>query len=277
MRPTVAGVQNAGGHALGPQELLGSTGAVVARVEVADRADWLQADVTWTSPGETPASLAAVLTAAFGGMRVATTDDDLAAALVAAGGTVARRGTQMEYDVRRSPPLSDWLDRTERDGVCLVDYRLVDDEIATAWLAAYPPSHPDHDAALTSTALAVADLGAAQTDEVPAFFPEASALALGPTGEVLSGVMVNLMRPNPLWSGPWVPDLFVRPDAQRRGIASRLMRFAVAAVGAAGHDGLALSVTEGNPARAVYEQVGFVATVTFTSVTIPLPTPNQTR
>ena len=256
----------------GPHELVDRAGAVVARIDIADRIDWLQADVSWAAEHLDRAELAGQLVALFGGMRVSTTDPALTAALVAAGGTVARSGTQLAYDVSAAPPPPAWLDRGEVDGVRLVDYRPIDDEIASAWLAAYPPSHPDHDAALVDVAAAVADLRTVRSGTVTGVFSDAaSALAVGRSGEVLGGIMVTLMRPNPYWDGPWVPDLFVRPDAQGRGIGARLVRYAVAAVAADGATGLALSVTDGNPARRVYDRVGFVPGVSFTSVTIPPP------
>ena len=268
--PSVAAMLRPDDREPGPHELVDDAGATAARIDIADRIDWLQADVSWIADDLDRTQLARELTALFGGMRVATTDPDLTAALVAGGGTVARRGTQLEYDVAAAPPPAEWLERGERDGVRLADYRPIDDEIASAWMAAYPPSHPDHDAALLDVADAVADLRTVRSGTVTGVFSEdASALALGLSGEVLGGIMVTLMRPNPYWDGPWVPDLFVRPDAQRRGIGERLVRYAVAAIAAAGEKGLALSVTDGNPARLVYDRVGFVPGVAFTSITIP--------
>lgn len=255
---------------LGPREVHGDEARLIARADVADRTDWLQADVTWFDPALAVTDVASALAAEFAGMRVATTDRDLAAALVAAGGRVARFGTQMEYDVRRTPPPPEWLDRSKVGEVALVDYRLVDAEIAAAWLAAYPPEHLDHDPALTSVEAAVADLGTIQSGTVTGVFSDASVLAIDDEGAVRGGIMVTLLRPNPHWDGPWVPDVFVHPDAQGRGIGVRLVRYSVAAVAAAGHVGLALSVTDGNvAARRVYEKVGFVPTVSFTSVAIP--------
>ncbi|HVF20432.1 MAG TPA: GNAT family N-acetyltransferase [Mycobacteriales bacterium] len=255
---------------LGPHDVLDDGGDVLAAVELVDRLDWLQADVTAWSRAAGADAVAASLATHFPGMRVASTEPELVDALVGAGGRIARRGTQLEYVVAHAPTAPEWLDREERDGVRLVDYRPVDDEIASAWLAAYPPTHPDHDAALVDTAAAVADLGATQSGTVTGVFSSAaSALAVGRSGEVLGGIMVTLMRPNSFWDGPWVPDLFVRPDAQRRGIGERLVRYAVAAVAAQNEKGLALSVTDGNPARRVYDRVGFRPGVAFASVTIP--------
>ncbi len=255
---------------IGPHELLGDDGDVLARLDIADRQDWLQADVAWLDPAVEPDVVARRLGALLGGLRVATTDDALADGLVRAGGTVARKGTQMEYDAVASLPPGEWLDRSAIDGVELVDYRPVDLEIAAGWLAAYGPEHPDHDPTRLSPEAAREDLRQTQEGTEVLFEPSASALAVeARSGAVLGGIMITTMRPNPLWTGPWVPDVFVTPAAQRRGIGERLVRYAVAAVAQAGHHGLALSVTDGNPARRVYERVGFRPTWTFTSVAMP--------
>lgn len=253
----------------GPRDVLDAAGRVVARLDIADRVDWMQADVTWWSADLTAGALGAILAADLGGLRVASTDEPLVAALVRAGGTVARRGTQLEYDATAAPPPREWLDRTERDGVRLVDYRPVDAEIAAGWFSAYPPDHPDHNPALTGVEDAINDLRRTQRGAVTGSFSDASALAADHADAVLGGIMVTLMRPNPHWAGPWVPDVFTRPEARGRGIGERLVRYAVAAVAAAGERGLALSVSDGNPARRLYERVGFRPTITFASVAMP--------
>jgi GNAT superfamily N-acetyltransferase len=56
-----------------------------------------------------------------------------------------------------------------------------------------------------------------------------------------------------------VPELAIAVIASRRreGIARRLLVELIAASTAQGHRGLSLSVSDGNPARALYESVGF--------------------
>ena len=57
-----------------------------------------------------------------------------------------------------------------------------------------------------------------------------------------------------------VPELAIAVIASRRreGIARRLIVDLIEASVAAGHAGLSLSVNDGNPARGLYESVGFV-------------------
>ena len=65
-----------------------------------------------------------------------------------------------------------------------------------------------------------------------------------------------------IWSlnGPeaTVITVHVAPGHRRRGLASLLMREVLGAAGAAGALGVRLGVLDGNPARALYEQLGWV-------------------
>ena len=60
--------------------------------------------------------------------------------------------------------------------------------------------------------------------------------------------------PPPL-HGPWLLELFRVPG--RRGVGALLLERALHELAAAGHASLGLSVTEGNPARGLYERLGF--------------------
>lgn len=62
------------------------------------------------------------------------------------------------------------------------------------------------------------------------------------------------------WSGgPWVADVLVAPEHRRRGIAAALLQRAMLACAALGAVRLGQSMTAGNPARALYDRLGFVA------------------
>lgn len=267
--PSLARVLRPDDRIPGPHEVVDDNGRVVIRVELVDRADWLQAELEWADPDTPLTALATLVARDLTGIRVATTSAPLAEALVAAGGHVTRRGTQLEYDVRRAPPLAGWLDRGLRDGVRLVDYPVIDERIAAAWLAAYPPGHPDREASMVTVADSIADLTPLRNGHATGPFSDASALAVDASGDVLGGILVTVMPPNPLWSGPWVPDLFVVEASQRRGVGTRLLRYSVAAVAAAGFEGIALAVSDGNPARSVYANVGFRPGPSFTTVAMP--------
>ncbi|HEY5887582.1 MAG TPA: GNAT family N-acetyltransferase, partial [Acidimicrobiales bacterium] len=58
--------------------------------------------------------------------------------------------------------------------------------------------------------------------------------------------------------GPWITDLFVDPSAQGHGVGRALLGHALTQLTASGRDRLGLAVTLGNPARRLYEALGFV-------------------
>ena len=70
--------------------------------------------------------------------------------------------------------------------------------------------------------------------------------------------------------GAWVLDLFVHPDHQGRGLGRVLLQRAVAGTKDAGHATLGLVVSDGNPARELYERLGFRHVRSGTNVDIPL-------
>ncbi|HEX6699058.1 MAG TPA: GNAT family N-acetyltransferase [Solirubrobacteraceae bacterium] len=64
---------------------------------------------------------------------------------------------------------------------------------------------------------------------------------------------------------PLLAFCLTHPDHQGRGLATRLVTHAARELAAEGHEAMHLAVTETNPARALYERLGFRET--------PLPTP----
>ena len=64
---------------------------------------------------------------------------------------------------------------------------------------------------------------------------------------------------------PLLAFCLTHPDHQGRGLATRLVTHAARELAARGHEAMHLAVTETNPARALYERLGFRAT--------PPPTP----
>jgi GNAT superfamily N-acetyltransferase len=56
---------------------------------------------------------------------------------------------------------------------------------------------------------------------------------------------------------PLLAFCLTHPDHQRRGLATRLITHAARELAADGHEEMHLAVTETNPARALYERLGF--------------------
>ncbi|HEX8002648.1 MAG TPA: GNAT family N-acetyltransferase [Mycobacteriales bacterium] len=226
------------------------------RRDDAGHVSWLLVDRLRTDP----ATAARVLLAEARGQRVVTEDDALVAALVAGGGTVQRRGHDYEYDVASAP--AGWANAAP-DGYALT--RDVDPAaLVEAHTASTPPGHPDHDPELDH----LADLRAMVEGRLlgPLVRP-ASWQVDGPGGA--AGAILVTDRPGPARRG-WVVDVFLHPDHQGRGLGRVLLQRAVAGTREAGIPVLGLVVSDGNPARRLYESVGFRHLRSGTNVDIPL-------
>lgn len=73
------------------------------------------------------------------------------------------------------------------------------------------------------------------------------------TGEAVGGCMVSMNE-----GYPFIFDLHVHKDFRRRGIASAMMKKAINQM-SVDHDFMRLFVADGNPAKKLYEKLGFIA------------------
>lgn len=190
------------------------------------------------------------------GERVVTDDDRLVALLVESGGTIQRRGHDYEHDLANVPPPpappDGWTLTHDLDPAGLVE----------AHERANPPGHPDHDLTL---------------DHLDDLTDMANGKVLGPlvreaSWQVSDGkgpqgaVMVVERAPG----RGWVVDVFVHPEHQGKGLGRLLMAHAVHGAKQAGLSTLGLVVTDGNPARALYDATGFRHLRSGTNVDVPL-------
>jgi ribosomal protein S18 acetylase RimI-like enzyme len=86
--------------------------------------------------------------------------------------------------------------------------------------------------------------------------PDASGLVVD-EDRVVAFLLVNRMPGDPPFGGPWLSDVARDPDPAYRGLGSVLVRRALAVLAAAGETTFGLAVSEGNPARGLYESLGF--------------------
>jgi GNAT superfamily N-acetyltransferase len=177
------------------------------------------------------------------GMRIAG-DEALGRALIAAGGTPWRHGHFMSHDLAERPR---WQ---APPGYRLTDVDRPAADLLDAYRAAFPRDHVDHRDETPERAL----------DELEghlsgqAFGPllRGSGLAVAPDGTVAGAIIVGLLPGDPPLNGPWLMEVFRHPA--HPGVGRALVERALALT-----DGpaLGLMVTEGNPARALYEALGF--------------------
>ena len=133
-------------------------------------------------------------------------------------------------------------------------YRLTDvdrpaDDMLDAYRAAYPPGHIDHRD--ESVERSRADLqGYIEGTEFGPLL-RGSGLAVA-RDAVVGAILLGTLPGDPPVNGPWVIELFRHPD--HRGAGRALLERALAI---ADGPALGLVVTEGNPARRLYERLGF--------------------
>jgi GNAT superfamily N-acetyltransferase len=86
----------------------------------------------------------------------------------------------------------------------------------------------------------------------------ASRVVLDADGAIAGVVVVTEMPATAWWAGdPWIPEIFVVSSFQGRGLGGLLLEHAVGSCARAGNARLGLTVSEGNPARRLYERFGF--------------------
>jgi RimJ/RimL family protein N-acetyltransferase len=136
------------------------------------------------------------------------------------------------------------------------------EEVVTAWLAAYPPDHPDH---TTRNADEVV-----RDELIPLFagtligpLLPCARLAVDERDEIVAGVVVND------WDGkPWIANVFRDPAHGRKGLGTGLLLSVMDRAASGGLPSLSLAVSDANPARRLYERLGF--RLVETSMTVSL-------
>jgi hypothetical protein len=222
------------------------------------RDDMPWADEIVRLPGVSVAQAVAALQEALPGGFASTADTALADALLSAGAHSVRHAHQM----RLALPLADYDDPQIRPFETGGNPPVSWVEVLPAFLAAYPPEHPDH---LPGGASLITDYLEPYTSggRLGPLICHASAIAVR-EGYAYAGILV-VDRPD---EGPWVCDLWRDPDPAYAGAGTALLRWAASRLGE--FDALGLVVTVGNDrALRAYERVGF--TIESTARTVRLP------
>ncbi|MFJ6194506.1 GNAT family N-acetyltransferase [Micromonospora sp. NPDC092111] len=107
-----------------------------------------------------------------------------------------------------------------------------------------------------------------RSDPVPPL-PGASARVVGPDGRSAGHVLCAGPVPWTEDGAAWILNLGVAPTAQRRGLGRALLVHALRGAREAGLPGLGLEVTDGNPARRLYDAAGFRVRTRVLSVSLP--------
>ncbi|GAA1976813.1 hypothetical protein GCM10009798_42530 [Nocardioides panacihumi] len=191
----------------------------------------------------------AIMSGIAPGAAVVVDDAGLRDGLLSSGASQVRHLHAMRHSLRDIP--------TPRPvpGVTFRPWQSGDAEhLAAALMAAYGPEHPDP---------AGPDLSAAATSlRHTAEDPDNPMIGTATQVAVVDGAPVGaalVLRSDHVsgWHGPWLMNTFRAPDPALPGVGAAMLSRALEALRAGGETSLGLAVTVTNPARRVYERLGF--------------------
>ena len=217
--------------------------------------EWPQAggpSLLWLRPHDpasplTPTALVALARTCVGDV-VATEDPGCSAALAEAGLPMVRHVHGLAAD---PAVVAETRVRTDLRMAPLGAASL--EQLAEVRTAAFPPGHPDHSEE-TLEARVAAYARELEDPDNPVHHASRSAW-LG--DELVGTCLVTDSRHFPGFVGPWVQNLSRRPGQAARGSGAALLVEAARAVVADGGRYLGLAVTDTNPARRLYERMGW--------------------
>ncbi len=252
--------------------LTGSKGQPLATFLRTTRDGLPAADLVEPTKGSDLAAVANAAIAAFPGWAFSA-PPDLGRLLLERGATPLRHAHWLARDFVADPPEPTWsrLESANPD-LAIGPASTVPMDYLDAAEAAYPPGHPDYEPresaeermALDITPLLDGTLG-------PLLAASTVARDAGRSGALVAVCLVTDRTPE----GPWVVEVFRRPEPRYAGLGRLLLRRTMAGLAIAGYPVLGLTVTEGNPARATYDRLGFQPVLE--SLTVRLPSPRRSR
>lgn len=202
-----------------------------------------------------------------------TTDENLAADLLLAGARSVRHAHHYRWDLASRRPHPDWAAPALPARLRLVAASTMSaQDLAATRQTAYVPGHPDHGADRATGS--VGRLRGLLDGTRYGALLDCSAVVLEGM-RVVAAVTVNRHDGTPSRRGPWFTDLFRDPLPRYSGLGTVLMQWALAHAEEAGETDMGLSVTEGNPARQLFERIGFLHTESTRTVVLPRGRPDM--
>ncbi|WP_433566636.1 GNAT family N-acetyltransferase [Nocardia sp. CA-151230] len=188
---------------------------------------------------------------------------ELGEQLLRCGARVIRHAHEMRRDLIAYPPPADWSSRALGNGFRVVPCDRGADALFPAWRAAFPAGHPDHhpgsDEDAVNERLVPVLAGSILGPVLPC-----SALVVDDTDHVVAGAIITDRD-----GLPWIADVFRRPGARYAGLGADLLRRVLGVAAADGLTEVSLVVSDANPARRIYEKLGFQLADTSLTVVVP--------
>jgi GNAT superfamily N-acetyltransferase len=246
--------------------LVDREGRPLARFQDDARDGTRWADLFELADGTTPEQVVPAVLADLPGALVSGSEA-VGLALVAAGARRRRHAHVFSRDLRADPP-PPWRPSRVPDGVRITPLDRPAADLVDAWRAAFPPGHPDHLGG-PPPADVERELADQIAGQVLGPLLPCSGLAVNDEDRVVAGIIVTDRRGTPPWGAPWVGDLFRHPDRRWAGLGRLLLERALGIAAELGLPTLGLAVTEGNPARRLYESLCFRLVLTSLTVEVP--------
>jgi mycothiol synthase len=186
---------------------------------------------------------------------IRTHDGIEAARLLADGGRLRRLAYDMAVDLKAA--------RTPETRPLPAGFRFETldpdiDGIALAAAAAVPPGHVDFGIWSGVDRFEYWSQLLAGEGPCGSVLSAASCVVRDQDGTIVAALVVTDMPASEWWAGdPWIPEVFVVSEHQGQGLGGFLVGHAVRVCVDGGYRRLGLTVSDGNPARHLYERFGF--------------------
>lgn len=201
---------------------------------------------------------------AMAGWAFTTTDASLVDELVSRGAVTSRRYALMSLPLTSTPTPP--ADRIDLDVVPLAADTPLSAGVVDLIRGAYPEGHPDQemgtDADIRGDLLRI--LGG---EWLGPLHPVSRMLVDG--GRPVAMIIVNRPTGRAPVGGLWLSEICRAADPAYRGLGTALLLSVIDECRAAGEEALSLAVTDGNPARVIYERLGFVTAMSVTKLLLP--------
>ncbi|WP_433855289.1 GNAT family N-acetyltransferase [Streptomyces kronopolitis] len=188
---------------------------------------------------------------------------ELGEQLILHGARIMRRAHRMHCDLVSDAPRPEWSTINLPDGLHATPCDRQAHDLAPAWRAAFSAEHPDHYRGSDEQAVEARLTPLLTGEELGPVLP-CSTLAVDEADRVIAGVIVTNDE-----GLPWIASVFRQPDPRYAGLGSVLLRRTLADAASRGCTEIALAVSDTNPARRIYEKLGFKLTSTSLTVVVP--------